>query len=145
MSDIDWGDVPTWIGAATTGLALLSALVLFRRQSDVLNQTVEEFRRSHAGPAAGVCIWKAMGESRTTLVIWNTTSYPITGVIVYGGKDATPIDRLFSTVFPPGEREEASLPADAAAHPVSLDFTDAFGVRWHRTPSTLDAIAEDAP
>lgn len=140
---LDYGDVPTWIGAITTGAALVSALVLFRRQSEVLSTTVEELRRSQAGPAAGVCVWKSVERGAASLEVWNTAEFPVTGVVVTltdGGLERR-IEE-FSTVFPPGERESSTLPtADPTGARVRVDFTDAFGVRWRRTPNSLDMVS----
>ena len=146
IASLNFGDVPTWVGAITTGLGLITALILFRRQSDALSKTVEELRRTRFTPAAGVCIWKAREGDRSKLVVWNTTQFPITDVAVrIGDGPASRALDEFSTMFPPGQKEEADL-ADAmdAALPAMVTFCDAFGSRWQRTPTSVRAIGTDS-
>ncbi len=143
MLGLDLGDVPTWFGAALSAAVLLTGILLFRKQTEVLNHTIDSFRRSQIETGAGLCVWKAMDDGGIILVIWNTTGFPVTEVKVWTqGSAGAAVWVAFSTVFPPGEREELQLPSHIdPADIVVAEFTDSFGIRWQRTPKSLTRVS----
>lgn len=129
---IDWGDVPTWVGAITTLGALIAAAVLVRFELRRDHREVDRLER--AEQADKVAAW--FDDQSARILVRNGSSLPIYNVRVWVISGA-PGDELIEVdgAVPPGDMPLA-VPRGAMGAlseiGLRLRFTDAAGRSWQR-------------
>jgi hypothetical protein len=149
LQNIDWGDVPTWIGAIGTVLAVLAAIYagvqakrvyLIERRRD--HQAEDDRRRTQAVAISG-WVTESTGHSAASewpiLAIMNASTLPVYDLVATVTRsDGT---RLTSEKFPsvapaqsPLQRPLVLQESAIGAEPllISLTFLDASGLIWCR-------------
>lgn len=149
LRNIDWGDVPTWIGAIGTVLAVLAAIYaglqakrvyLIERERD--HRADEDRRRTQAVAISG-WVTESGGHSAASewpiLEIMNASTLPVYDVVAtVTGSDGIPlISEKFYSIAPassPLQRPLVLHERATGAVPllVSLTFRDASGLIWCR-------------
>lgn len=157
---LQWGDVPTWLGALTTLAALIAAAKVVRielKRELRTEQLLEDDRATAARAAQAdlVAAWQAPG-ARVQLMVLNGSPLPIYAVAlaVLYQDDPMPMFTDVRSVLPPGEHafdypEElvAQLDHDDLGNygdgmafdawdqlMISLHFRDTAGRKWIRHP-----------
>jgi hypothetical protein len=152
---VQWGDVPTWIGAVATVGALAGAAVaagiayrLYRIESTRDQEAANERRRAQATRISG---WHGLTTYREDLPgpksrqFWKATVRNASDLPVYDGRvefrktatqdGAPPVGAVPShkdiRVLPPGT-EQLDGPDGDSDYSVALRYRDAAGVVWYR-------------
>lgn len=175
MHDFDWGDVPTWITAFATVIALAAAVLAVRASWEVLkverqreDRTVkaEDERRQReerAEQADLVAVWSVPASART--VIHNGSQLPIYRVVVTyvfpsvgesreagllvavppGTKEA-PVPALPDVMVDPYSGEPVTIGMDVTGARHEVRFVDTGGRHWHRNiDGVLTLTGRDEP
>ncbi|MGP5319121.1 hypothetical protein ACTXMB_14415 [Arthrobacter rhombi] len=161
------------VSGATVAGALLTATGLVyahfqikesRRQSreeGVRRQQEKEQKRYNYALSIGVkALWNQTGSDHTgtrplkttcTVTVSNGSPFAITNVRLDVERDEpSPIEQVWGTVLPGAlenevfEMKRAPLPFSALTGGVVLNFSDAFGNHWRRTPEGLKEMENPA-
>ena len=163
---VQWGDVPTWIGAVATVGALAGAAVaagiayrLYRIESTRDQEAANERRRAQATRISG---WYGLTTYREDLprsksrqfwkaTVRNASDLPVYDVRIEFRKtvtrDGAPPEGAVPghkdiPVLPPGT-EQLDGPDDGRDYSVALRYRDAAGVVWYRDAQGLLAEVEN--
>ncbi len=151
-SDIQWGDVPTWSASGVAMLTLIAAVTaavqtakVYRLES-ARDNVAEQDRRDREeqdarAQASRVSAWVLASPARRVpaVLVRNASELPVYRCLVRSRtRDAVEIVDELEIVPPTTEPLEIPLvraegaSQGALATAVSIEFTDAGGVRWHR-------------
>ena len=146
QSDIQWGDVPAWVGAGLTGGALLIAALAYRREIADRHAAREAERRAQARlvtvrvdrvryEQVGANVLSSHPGPHVAYSLRNGSDEPVRDLHVRAVVDpgGPALEILYATTLDPGDHEHI---ADLAAPPqlrpprVEATFTDAAGAHW---------------
>lgn len=164
---VSWGDVPTWISAVVSLLALTAAAVAAVQAARVYQLERSRDLRTEAelkkralidkqSQAAQVCAWTAEVRDRVDaapavlLAIRNASDLPIYDLVVSVLENGAPLESVEFPVLPPTD-EPARRPLASASVErrgtdllaVRLDFRDSSGTNWVRNESGV--LSERSP
>lgn len=146
--DVNWGDVPTWVGSVLTGVALLIAAFTYRK-------SVRDGQRDQA---KNITVWvtdeqpgkgpiRQFTRSKLTFRVKNGSDAAIYAVTLYYRDEDRKASKFFSPYYDsnlvqigsvsslgPGEEREATFERYKPSNPQIpwLYFRDANGVDWIR-------------
>lgn len=144
---MDWGDVPTWLGAIGTVGTLVAAIFVVSREQRAAARNDDERRRNQASQVAA---WARIepggriGGLEVQLYVRNASKQPVYDVLAAiqdgGTGEGVATDSL--AVLPPGETEVRAQ-AGALRHflrdskvtgspAVTMSFRDSAGQAWQR-------------
>jgi hypothetical protein len=132
-SGLDWGDVPTWIGAITTLCALLAAAYLVA--IEVRRDRREADRQDRAEQADKVAAW--FDDASGQLLLRNGSSLPIYNVLITIFPESPELATIQPEgAVPPGDTLLAYPPMvmnSFTETSLRLMFTDTAGRSWERS------------
>ena len=152
-----WGDIPTWLTAAFTGLLAVFAIITaryareaFRQQSvevsDLLEERKREAEERRRAQASMVFVWhvrstiQQMGQpavDRVTVHLWNTSGQPIYDVrFVWRGFHGTGVT-IRDQPLMPGDQDADVRTMEVGLNPAPIGaviFHDRNDVWWRALP-----------
>lgn len=148
---MEWGDVPTWVGAVTSTAALTAAVVAAFAARRILGIEIGrdegQAHERRSRQAELVAAWltdrasrdRPAPATRWVCLLRNVSAVPVYDVLLtYQVGDTRHVDEVFPQM-PPGdhERDVVDAAAFALAHgtddvELTMSFTDAAGRRWTR-------------
>lgn len=147
---VDWGDVPTWLAAIGTIVAVWFAVIQYRRL--ISSRIEEQASRVVAYAASSSFDWQNPRQSTCNAVVLNGSDLPIYECSLrllswdWRERKAEPLDGALYPVVLPGTTPEETLddglvppplsPTTKAtiSPPLEIEFTDSAGQRWIRRP-----------
>jgi len=146
-SDVQWGDIATWVGSIGTTLAFLATFVLLVITRQEQKSAREEDRRAQAREVSAWCVHVRPASGEVTVTVQNSSDEPVYGIqVAVGAKwssqmvEFAKVDDL-SYVTPPKYQKDHTAHLDLSpmpgggyeeSLPVEIVFNDASGGRFWR-------------
>ncbi|WP_146099678.1 hypothetical protein [Kineococcus xinjiangensis] len=161
-SDLDWGNLPSWGAFLAASIAVTLAAGAYKREGQ-RDQLKQRLAIQEQASKVGAWIARVVEGRAVEARLLNRSDLPVTNMEVWveaklkpglTGRTGPPIISNLGHTIPvlePKDDKTATMNLPAGTTEESYDFrvtstfTDALGIKWRRTPDSLEPDGENQP